>query len=165
MKKIIILALILAPMTIFAQKFGHFNSAEIIQALPDYKTAQTEIQNLGQQYQKELQTMQEELQRKYDAYMTQKDSLPQNVQQRRQEEIQQLSQRFQETQNTYQQELEKAEGEKMQSIQQKILGAVKQIGEAGGYVYIMDMAGGVPFISATLSTDITADLKSKLGIK
>lgn len=165
MKKLIIIALLLAPMTIFAQKFGHFNSAEIIQALPEYKAAQTEIQTLGQQYQKELQTMQEELERKYNAYMTQKDSLPQNVQQRRQEELTQLNQRLQETSQTYQQEIEKAEAEKMQAIQQKIITAVNQIGDAGGYVYIMDKAAGVPYISATLSTDITAELKQKLGIK
>lgn len=38
MKKLIIAALLLAPVTVFAQKFGHFNSADIIQAMPEYKT-------------------------------------------------------------------------------------------------------------------------------
>ena len=26
-------------LTVFAQKFGHFNSSEIIQAMPEYQTA------------------------------------------------------------------------------------------------------------------------------
>ncbi len=164
MKKILILALLIAPVTLFAQKFGHFNSAEVIQAMPEYQTASTELQTLGNQYQKELQDMQEELQRKYNAYVSQRDSLPQNVQQRREEEIQQLSQRLQETSTTYQQELEKTEQEKLQAIQQKVLTAVKEIGELGGYVYIMDTSGGIPYISTSLSTDITAELKKKLGI-
>ena len=32
MKKLIIAALLLAPVALFAQKFGHFNSVDIIQA-------------------------------------------------------------------------------------------------------------------------------------
>ena len=39
------------------------------------------------------------------------------------------------------------------------------IGDAGGYVYIMDVTSGIPFISEKLSTDITAELKKKLGLQ
>ena len=42
---------------------------------------------------------------------------------------------------------------------------IKAVGEAGGYVYIMDTASGVPFISSTLSKDVTADVKAKLGLR
>ena len=52
----------------------------------------------------------------------------------------------------------------MQAIADKVKAAVKAIGEAGGYVYIMDVTSGIPFISSTLSKDITAELKTKLGI-
>jgi outer membrane protein len=52
----------------------------------------------------------------------------------------------------------------MQAIQTKVLDAIKAVGQAGGYVYIMDIAGGVPYISTTLSTDVTAEVKKKLGI-
>ena len=53
----------------------------------------------------------------------------------------------------------------MQPIQQKIMNAIKEIGDLGGYVYIMDLTNGIPYISTTLSTDITAELKAKLGMK
>ena len=37
MKKILMIALLIAPMTVFAQqKFGHVNSQQIIQSLPDF---------------------------------------------------------------------------------------------------------------------------------
>jgi Skp family chaperone for outer membrane proteins len=42
---------------------------------------------------------------------------------------------------------------------------VKKIGEAGGYVYIVDIStGAVSFVNPALSTDITAQLKKELGI-
>ena len=165
MKKLIIAALMLAPVALFAQKFGHFNSMDLIQAMPEFTTAQTELKTLGDQYQKELQAMQDEYKRKIDNYTAQRDSLPPVVQERRMQEIQELGQRYQQTAEGYQQELSKMEEDKMTEIRQKVLGAVKQIGDAGGYVYIMDTSMGIPYISATLSTDVTAEIKSKLGIK
>ena len=53
----------------------------------------------------------------------------------------------------------------MQAIQKKVTDAIKEVGTAGGYVYIMDMASGIPYISSTLSTDVTAQVKAKLGLK
>jgi len=39
------------------------------------------------------------------------------------------------------------------------------VGQDGGYVYIMDMGSGIPYISSTLSKDVTAEVKTKLGLK
>lgn len=165
MKRLVIVALLLAPAAIFAQKFGHFNSVDLIQAMPEFITAQNELKTIGDQYQKELQAMQDEYKRKIDNYTAQRDSLPPVVQERRMQEIQELGQRYQTTGDSYEQELTKMQEEKMGEIRQKVLGAVKQVGDAGGYVYIMDTSMGIPYISATLSTDVTAEIKGKLGIK
>ena len=60
-KKLIAMLFFMAPIALFAQKFGHLNSADIIQVMPEYKTAQTELQNLEKQYSNELQMMESEL--------------------------------------------------------------------------------------------------------
>ena len=54
MKKILFAFLMLAPMAAFAQKFGHVNTQEIIQAMPEFATARTEIEKLTQQYEEDL---------------------------------------------------------------------------------------------------------------
>jgi outer membrane protein len=79
-------------------------------------------------------------------------------------ELEDLYQRMQQSVQDNQQAYQKAQAEKMQAISEKVLGAVKQIGEAGGYVYIMDVSQGIPFINSKLSTDITPELKKALGI-
>ena len=66
---------------------------------------------------------------------------------------------------TAEQELAKARTEKMQAIQTKVLAAIKEVGNAGQYVYVMDISSGIPYISETLSTDVTAMVKTKLGLK
>jgi outer membrane protein len=76
-----------------------------------------------------------------------------------------MYQKYQQSAQDNQQALYKAQQEKMQAISSKILEAIKAVGQAGGYVYIMDMASGIPYISSTLSTDVTAQVKAKLGLK
>lgn len=165
MKKMLIAALmVLAPMSIFAQKFGHFNSAELVPMMPEYATAQTELQSLQKQYEDDLKRMQDELQKKSEEFEKEQANLLDNVRQRRQAELQDLYQRFQQSVQDNQQAFQKAQAEKMQAISEKIVAAVKQLGDNGGYVYIMDTSAGIPYISTKLSVDVTPDLKKALGI-
>ena len=167
MKKIFLCAIcaICGFTTANAQKFGHVNSQEIIQAMPEYTTARTEIEKLTQQYEADLKSMQEELQKKAEAYEKEEATLPENIKTRRNQELQDLYQRIQQTYQDNQQALAKAQQEKMQAVTTKMLDAIKAVGQEGGYVYVMDMGAGIPYISTTLSTDVTTQVKAKLGLK
>ena len=164
-KKLIAILFLMAPLAIFAQKFGHLNSADIIQVMPEYTAAQTELQNLEKQYTNELQLLESELAKKSEAYEKEKATLPANIQQRREQELQELYGKMQQYYQTSQQELAQASQEKMAALTEKITKAIKEVGVAGGYLYIFDKASGIPYISETLSTDVTAQVKAKLGIK
>ena len=167
MKKIIICAIcaICGFTTANAQaKFGHVNTQEIIQAMPEYQKAQTEIKALQDQYEADLKSMQDELQKKGEAFDKEQATLPDNIKQRRQQELQDMYTKIQQSFQDNQQALQKASGKKMQAIQTKVLDAIKAIGQAGGYVYIMEN-NSLPYISTTLSTDVTAQVKTKLGLK
>ena len=146
------------------QKFGHVNAQEVIQAMPEFTKARTEIEALTKQYEADLKSMQDELQKKAEAFEKEQATLPENIKQRRQTELQDMYQKIQQSYQDNQQALGQAQQEKMQAIQTKVLDAIKAVGQAGGYVYIMDIAGGVPYISTTLSTDVTGEVKKKLGI-
>ena len=168
MKKIIICAIcaICGFTTANAQaKFGHVNTQEIIQAMPDYTKAKSEIDALQAQYEADLKSMQDELQKKGDAFEKEQATLPENIKNRRQQELQDMYQKIQQSFQDNQQALQKASSEKMQAITTKVLDAIKAVGQAGNYVYIMEMGAGIPYISTTLSTDVTAQVKAKLGIK
>ena len=164
MKKALIIALLLAPMSMMAQKFGHFNSNELVQLMPEWTTAQTELQTLAKQYDDDLKRMQEELQKKADEFQKEQANLLENVRARREQELNDLYQRVIQSRDDNEQAFQKAKAEKMQAISEKITAAVKKIGDEGGYVYIMDITSGIPYISEKLSTDVTPELKKALGI-
>ena len=168
MKKFIICALcaICGFATANAQaKFGHVNTQEIIQAMPEYNTAKAEIDKLTSQYEADLKAMQDELQKKADAFDKEQATLPDNIKQRRQTELQEMYQKIQQSYQDNQQALQKASSEKMQAITAKVLEAIKAVGQAGDFVIINEINAGIPYISTTLSTDVTAQVKTKLGLK
>jgi outer membrane protein len=167
MKKIILCAICaICGLTANAQaKFGHVNTQEVIQAMPEYTKAKSEIDALQAQYEADLKSMQDELQKKGDAFEKEQATLPENIKTRRQQELQDMYTKIQQSFQDNQQALQKASQEKMNAITTKVLDAIKAVGETGGYVYIMEIGAGIPYISTTLSTDVTAQVKTKLGLK
>ena len=166
MKKFIICALcaLCGFTTANAQKFGHVNTQEIMQAMPEFAKARTDIEALTKQYEADLKSMQDELQKKAEAFEKEESTLPENIKTRRQQEVQDMYQKIQQSYQDNQQALAKEQQDRLQAISTKILEAIKQVGTAGNYVYIMDVTSGIPYISTTLSTDVTAEVKKKLGL-
>ena len=95
MKKLIICAIcaICGITTANAQKFGHVNSQEVIQAMPEFTKARTDIEALTKQYEADLKSMQEELQKKSEAYEKEQATLPANIKERRETELQEMYQK------------------------------------------------------------------------
>ena len=166
LKKIALILLLIAPMSVFAQKFGHIKTQEILVAMPDYIKAQTDIQTMQKQYEDEMKRAQEEFNKKFTAYQEEQANLPKNIQERRQKELQELSQKGMQMQQDAQQELERSWMTMLEPIAKKIDDAIKAVGQDGGYVYIFDLnATQIPFVNETLSTDVTSAVKAKLVIQ
>ncbi len=166
-KKFFAVALIaLASVTTFAQKFGSINSADIMQIMPERQAAETELQTLQSQYQEELNYMKDEYEKKVEDYKKQRETLPDNIRQRREQEIMDSEDKI----NEYLQNCDRNINEKAAQLQNdivtKLMKAIQAVGEEGAYVCIFDIANGsVPFVSSTLTTDVTEAVKAKLGIK
>ena len=166
LKKIALLLLLIAPMSVFAQKFGHVKFAEILTVMPEYTKAQTDIQAQQKQYEDEMKRASDELTKKFTEYQQEQANLPKNIQDRRQKELQELNEKGMHFQADAQQQLQIAYAEMMEPIYKKIDDAIKAVGQEGGYVYIFDLnRTDIPFVNESLSTDVTPAVKGKLGLK
>lgn len=167
LKKIAIaIALFALPLGAMAQqKFAHMNSQEVITVMPEFTKAQADIDALAKQYQKEMETGEAELNKKYQEYLQQQDSLPKNIAERREKEIQDMAQRQQQFQQEAAQAMQKAQTDAMTPIYKKLDEAIQAVGKAEGVIYIFDLARtSIPYIG-TESIDLTAKVKAQLGIK
>lgn len=167
MKKIIIMAMMaIMPFGVFAQKFGHLNSADIIPLMSEYKSAQTELEELQKQYREELNYMETEYNKKLDVYDKNRETFSDEIRQRREQELIESQQKMQQYYQDCQMNLEQKSNELMNGINTKLQKAIQSVGEDGAYICIFDISGGlIPFVSSTLTTDVTEAIKAKLGIK
>ncbi len=165
MKKMILTLLVVLPMSVFAQKFGHFNSTDIILYMPEYAAAQSKLQAQAKVYEDQLQEMQDELKLKADAYDKEKATMTDTQKQEREKELTAKNEIMQNYYQESQKDLERVQQEERSKLFDKINQAIEEIGKTGGFVYIMDTTAGIPYISKTLSVDVTEQLKKKLGVK
>lgn len=159
MKKLILMLMLCAPMTLFAQKFGVVDIDAVGQALPEYSKVQGELKSQAQQADNDLKSMQDEIQRKADEYQKGASTMNQTAKEAKEKELNDLYQKYQETQQQKAQELQKAQQDKVGPIQAKVMKAIENVGKAGSYTIIFPK-GSQPYISATIA-DVTDKVKAE----
>ena len=160
MKKLVLMLMLLAPMTMMAQKFGKVNTQTIMQALPDVAKANGELEALQKQKDNELKAMQEEFQRKADEYQKGASTMNATAKQQKETELQGLQQKIQQAYQVGQQELQKKSNELMQPIVAKVRAAIDAVGKAGNYTYIFEEGAAIYTGSNVL--DVTKEVQSKI---
>ena len=95
MKKLILMLMLCAPMTMMAQKFGKVNTQTIMQALPDVAKANGELEALQKQKENDLKSMQDEFQRKADEYQKAQSTMNATAKKQKETELQGLQQKIQ----------------------------------------------------------------------
>ena len=163
MKKLFLMLMLFMPLATFAQKFGHVNAQEIMASMPEFIKARGEVEAAAKQYDNDLKAMQDELRRKAQDYDKNSSTMNETKKKETEESLQQMYQKIQQTAQDNQQALGKLQQEKIGPITNKLVDAIKAVGKAGGYVYIMDVTSGIPYISDTLSKDVTAEVKAELN--
>ena len=160
MKKLVLMLMLLAPMTMMAQKFGKVNTQTIMQALPDVAKANGELEALQKQKDNELKAMQDELNRKLDEYEKGQSTMNATAKPQKETELQGLNQKIQQAYQDGQQELQKKSNELMQPIVAKVRAAIDAVGKAGNYTYIFEE--GAAIYTGSNVVDVTKEVQSKI---
>ena len=163
MKKIILMLMLFAPLSLFAQKFGHIDAQAVLAQMPEAIKANGELQATAKQYENDLKALQDELQRKAQEYDKNKSTMNPTKQAETEKALQDMYQKIQQTYQDNQQAMQKMQQEKLAPITTKLVNAIKNVGKNGDYVYIMDVNSGIPYVSDTLSKDVTAEVKAELN--
>ena len=75
MKKLIIAMMLILPMAVSAQKFGHINTQELFAQMPEVAKVKLQMDTVQAQYENQLASMNEEFQKKYQDYQAQEATM------------------------------------------------------------------------------------------
>lgn len=158
-----------AGQTLNAQnlKFGHINSGELIQSLPEFDTASAQLDRFRRDLINALELMQVELNNKSDVYNRESRNYSDVVRQTKEQELMDMNRRIQEFQQSAQVQLADKQTELFQPIVAKVDQAVKDVGKENAFIYIFMLGEGstVQYFDETKSIDVMPLVKTKLGVK
>lgn len=163
--------LFLSGITVQAQqKFGHLNSSDLLQLMPEIKAADANLQTFQKQKQTVAEQMTVEYQKKVTVFEDKRKTLSEaNKESLGKElevlykEIQGMEARITESNQKVQQEIQVKQSELYQPIYKKAEDAVKAVAKEKGFAYVFDTSQpGVVYFDG--GTDILALVKAKLGI-
>lgn len=142
MKKLIkltlVVALVLGSSSLFAQKLGRINLEEIITLMPEYKEMMTNMEAYSKDLRDNLETIQVELNTKYNDFQKNKATYSEVTRQLKEKELTDLQNRLQEFYQSAQEDLQKKEKELTDPIVAKAQEAVKKVAQKGAYVAVFN---------------------------
>ncbi|MDP6908005.1 MAG: OmpH family outer membrane protein [Flavobacteriales bacterium] len=164
MKKILVIAVaILFAAPTFAQKFGHIDSAALLELMPEKKKAEAELEAFAKEFQTALEAMAKEYEGKVGAFQQGEKDMIKTVRDTKVREIADLEKRIQEFQQQAQQEIGKKEQDVLTPIIDKARKAIDEVAVEKGYTYVFDNSAGF-LLYAKDTEDVMAEVKAKLGL-
>ena len=167
MKKFVLLMLALCALGLeaSAQRFALIDMEYILQNVPAYESANSEIEQLSKQWQAEVQKVSDEAKTLYESYQAAKN-LTEAQRTQRENAIVEKEKAAAELRRKYfgqEGELAKKQQELMQPFMDDIYEVVKAIAQNKGYSMVIDRASASSIIFASPSIDISDDVLAELG--
>jgi outer membrane protein len=147
-------------------KFGHINSDELFQLMPERDTIMQKLQAKQTELQNTAEIMQVEFNNKYNDYVQTMETLTNLVRQTKEEELSALQERINNFNQRADQELQQTQATLIEPVLNKAEKAIKEVGRENGFTYIFDMARGpIIYFDEAKSIDVLPLVKAKLGIE
>jgi len=170
MKKIFLLAgLILAVLLSgYAQRYAVVDTRFILDKMPEYKSAQKQLDQTSMLWQKEIDDKQAALDKMYKDYEAEQVMLSEDLKKKREDEIYNKEKEVRDLQRKrfgFEGDLFKKRQELVKPIQDKVYNAIQKIAVNRLYDFILDKSEGITVIFADPKLDKSEDVLRELGIK
>ncbi|WNJ16488.1 OmpH family outer membrane protein [Pontibacter sp. G13] len=163
----LMMALFLSVGAAMAQKVAYVDTKYIMEQIPDYQTAQEEVDRISQKWQQELEQMYQEIERLYREFQTQEVLLPEDVKRERQEEIfakEREAKEFREKKFGYNGELFTLQDTKVRPIQDKVFKSIEAVAKRRRFDIVLDKAGEVTLVYTNAQYDLSDLVLEDMGI-
>lgn len=169
MKRILLSAafLLTVAFTANAQRYCVIDSKYILEKVVEYKDAQTKIDKLSAEWQKDIDNRMQEVDRMYKTYQAERAMLSEEMRKKREDEIVAKEKSVKDLQKErfgYEGDLFKERQKLIKPVQDKVFNAVQKYATSRAYDIVLDKAGGVTLFYADPKVDKSDDVLKLLGI-
>lgn len=144
-------------------KVAHIATQQLVETMPAYKDAMSQLEKLEKTYDAEIKDMLTEAQNTMQRYQSEAETVTEEENSKRATELQATERRIQEHSQRARQELQKKEQDLIRPVIEKARGAIQKVAREQGYDYVLDSSTGTGVILAD-GKDLMSDVKSELGM-
>lgn len=166
MKKFLVIIFLAWASMANAQKFAYVDTDYILANLPEYSSAQKQINDISIKWQKEIEDKLAEVDKMYKDYQVEKILMTEEMRIKKEEEIINKEKEAKELQKKrfgQNGDLFKKQQELIKPIQDKVYNAVVEIAETKGYAMVFDKSGSTTVLYTQKRYDISNDVIKQLG--
>ena len=145
-------------------KFGYFSYEQAFKAMPEQVIVQKQLSDLKAQYEAEAKRVEEEFNRKYEAFLEVQRELAPTILNKRQAELQELMAKNVEFKEEARRQYAEAEQQSYAPLRQRLGNVLRQIGSERGYAFILNTdANACPYIDPMMGEDISEAVMQALN--
>lgn len=145
------------------QKFGHVNTQELFEKMPEVAALQGELTRKSKEYQTRIQTFYTQYQNLATDIQNNGPTYTQMVVEQKYKDAAALEQKITSLETEAQKELANYEQSRLAPIEKKAFDAIQRVANANAYTYVFDGSLGVLIVKPD-SDNITNLVKIELGI-
>jgi outer membrane protein len=170
MKKILAALLVTACFAFAAeaQRYAIVDTKYILDKIPDYKEAQKSLDVVSEQWQREIDAKQADLDRMYRNFEAEQVMLSDELKKKREDELFMREKELRDLQRKrfgFEGDLFKKRQELVKPIQDKVYMAIQKIAANRQYDFILDKSEGITVIFADPKLDRSEDVLREMGVK
>ncbi|MFM7079831.1 MAG: OmpH family outer membrane protein [Bacteroidota bacterium] len=166
--KILALSVMLFSTEAFAQKWCYVDTQYILDNIPEYKSAQQQLDQLSVSWQKEVEAKYAFIDKLYKDFQAEQILLTDEMKRKRENEIvakEKEAKEFQKQKFGYEGELFKKKQELVKPIQDKIYNAIKKMATEQSYAAVFDKSSDLIMLYASSKFDKSDDILNAMGYK
>ena len=151
-----------------AQKYAVVNTDYVMKNIPDYANAQKRLDRYVEDWTRELNEKQDEIDALRAEYEQESYLLPDNLKKRRKEEIKTKEQELRALQQQHfgaGGDLDKRRAELLKPVQDRVYSTIERIAHEKNYAFVFDKAGSATVLYASKKYDISDDVLELMGYK
>lgn len=170
MKKIFIAvaALLVLAFSAQAQKYAVIDTRYILDRMPDYKTAQKQLDDVAAGWQRDIDAEQSSLDNMYKNFEAEQVMLSDDLKKKREDQLFNKEKALRDLQRKrfgFEGDLFKKRQELIKPIQDKVYNAVQRMAVNRGYDFVLDKSEGITIIFADPKLDKSEDILKDLGVR
>ncbi len=166
MKRILLFILLFTINLCIAQKVAYVDSKYILSNIPEFTTAQEEIEELSKKWEDEIQSLYLDIEKMYKSYQAEKYLLPEKEKKLVEENIIKKEKEVRDYQKSLfgpNGKLYEKQREKIEPIQEIIYNAIQEYAEKNRYKIIFDKSSELIMLYSSEDLDVSNDILDQLG--